>query len=59
MQVGINETFYTLKLLKAKEFFAEEIAKVYKVKGYKEIEDIFFKLTQKMMFNLYMFFLRM
>ena len=53
MQVGINETFYTLKLLKAKEFFAEEIAKVYKVKGYKEIEDIFFKLTQKMMFNLY------
>ena len=53
MQLGLNETFYTLKLLKAKEFFAEEIQKKYKEKGFKEINDIFFKLTQKMMFNLY------
>lgn len=53
MQEGISDTFYTLKLYNAKKFFKEVIKETYEKEGYSEIEDIFFKLTQKLMFNLY------
>lgn len=53
MQEGINETFYTLKLYNAKNFFKKAIKEAYEKEGFLGIENIFFKLTQKLMFNLY------
>jgi hypothetical protein len=49
----IQETFYTLNLENAKTFFEENLAKVYEEEGLKEIEALFKKLTQNLMFNLY------
>ena len=49
----IQETFYTLNLEKAKEFFANILEETYKEYGLQEIEKLFVKLTQKLMFNIY------
>ncbi len=49
----IQETFYTLNLEKAKEFFANILEETYKEYGLQEIEQLFVKLTQKLMFNIY------
>ena len=47
------ETFYTLNLERAKEFFTRQINKLVDDKGIEALEDLFKKLTQKMMFNMY------
>lgn len=47
------ETFYTLNLEKAKKFFIEQINELVKEQGISALENLFFKITQKMMFNMY------
>lgn len=49
----LNETFYTLNLENAKNFFAEKIVEEYNKNGISSIEDIFKKITQKLKFNMY------
>ncbi len=49
----IQETFYTLNLENAKNFFAENLANYYEKYGITEIEALFKKLTQNLMFNVY------
>jgi uncharacterized protein with ParB-like and HNH nuclease domain len=49
----VDETFYTLNLENAKEFFTENLENLIKQKGTKVLEDLYVKLTQKFMFNLY------
>jgi uncharacterized protein with ParB-like and HNH nuclease domain len=49
----ICETFYTLNLENAKKFFKENIAKFVIKHGIKSLEDIYGKLTQRFLFNLY------
>ena len=41
------ETFYTLNLERAKEFFTRQINKLVDDKGIEALEDLFKKLTQK------------
>ena len=50
---SIQETFYTLNLGNSKKFFKENLQSYYDEYGYKEIELLFKKLTQNLMFNLY------
>jgi len=49
----IQETFYTLNLENAKNFFVENLNSFYQEYGLKEIEFLFKKLTQNLMFNVY------
>lgn len=49
----LSETFYTLNLEKAKNFFEEKINEEYNEHGISSIESIFKKITQKMKFNMY------
>ena len=49
----IQETFYTLNLENAKNFFEENLTSFYQEFGIKEIETLFKKLTQNLMFNVY------
>ncbi|MBU1855081.1 MAG: DUF262 domain-containing HNH endonuclease family protein [Nanoarchaeota archaeon] len=49
----ILETFYTLNLSNAKKFFDKNLKNSYDDLGIKEIENIFKKITQNLMFNLY------
>lgn len=49
----IQETFYTLNLENAKNFFAENLLNYYEKYDLKEIEILFKKLTQNLMFNVY------
>lgn len=49
----IQETFYTLNLENAKNFFAENLYNYYEKYGIAEIELLFKKLTQNLMFNVY------
>ena len=49
----IQETFYTLNLENAKNFFAENLAEYLKEYGISEIEALFKKVTQNLMFNVY------
>jgi uncharacterized protein with ParB-like and HNH nuclease domain len=49
----IQETFYTLNLDNAKRFFRENLENYYKEYGLAEIEILFKKATQNLMFNLY------
>ncbi len=49
----LDETFYTLNLEKAKNFFEEKINEEYNENGIASIENIFKKITQKMKFNMY------
>ncbi|NOR49290.1 MAG: DUF262 domain-containing protein [Methanosarcinaceae archaeon] len=49
----IQETFYTLNLENAKNFFAENLLNYYEKYDIKEIEILFKKLTQNLMFNVY------
>jgi uncharacterized protein with ParB-like and HNH nuclease domain len=50
---SVSETFYTLNLENAKKFFKENISEISKLKGLKALEEIYEKLTQKFLFNLY------
>lgn len=49
----VQETFYTLNLENAKNFFAENLKSYFENYGIKEIEGLFKKLTQNLMFNVY------
>lgn len=49
----IQETFYTLNLDNAKNFFSENLKNYFDKYGPAEIEVLFKKLTQNLMFNLY------
>lgn len=49
----LTETFYTLNLENAKEFFKDNIEKFVAVNGIAELTTIYEKLTQKLLFNLY------
>lgn len=49
-----QQTFYTQNLLFAKEFFAKHLKEMYaKKNGLQLIEDVFYKLTSKFMFNVH------
>ena len=49
----LNETFYTLNLENAKNFFTIKLQDEFEKNGLKSIEDIFKKVTQKLKFNMY------
>ncbi|MCT3918311.1 DUF262 domain-containing protein [Elizabethkingia anophelis] len=49
----IQETFYTLNLENAKRFFKENLQNYYEKYGLAEIESLFKKVTQNLMFNVY------
>ena len=49
----IQETFYTLNLENAKRFFKENLTSYYEEFGLDEIDKLFKKLTQNLMFNVY------
>lgn len=49
----VQETFYTLNLENAKRFFKENLANFYDKYGLSEIEALFKKVTQNLMFNVY------
>lgn len=49
----LKETFYTLNLENAKKFFEENIRNFVREHGLDALEDIYKKLTQKFLFNLY------
>lgn len=50
---SIQETFYTLNLENSKKFFKENLAEFYNEYGLTEIDSLFKKLTQNLMFNVY------
>jgi len=49
----IQETFYTLNLENAKNFFIENLMNHYEKYGITDIEALFKKITQNLMFNVY------
>lgn len=49
----IQETFYTLNLENSKNFFKDNLEDLYKNYGLLEIERLFKKVTQKLMFNVH------
>lgn len=49
----VEETFYTLNLANAKRFFKENLILVMNKSGISEIESLFRKVTQNLMFNKY------
>ena len=49
----IKETFYTLNLENAKDFFDKMVKDLVERCGIEELENLFRKLTQKLKFNLY------
>lgn len=50
---SIDETFYTLNLENAKEFFIENLEELIKRDSSEVLEKLYVKLSQKFMFNLY------
>lgn len=50
---SVQETFYTLNLENSKKFFKENLTEFYGEYGLTEIELLFKKLTQNLMFNVY------
>jgi hypothetical protein len=50
---SITETFYTLNLENAKQFFKDNLENYFKSFGLSEIEVLFRKVTQNLMFNLH------
>lgn len=49
----IVETYYTKNLKYAKKFFADNIRSLYEVEGVEGVENLYKKLTLKLMFNLH------
>ncbi len=49
----VSETYYTKNLQVAKDFFEENVAALYKEEGIEGINNIYIKLTQRLMFNLH------
>ncbi len=50
---SVDETFYTLNLENAKNFFDAKIDEVYEKKGFDAVEELFVKLTTKLHFNIH------
>lgn len=50
---SVQETFYTLNLENSKKFFLENLIDFYETYGLEEIEALFKKVTQNLMFNVY------
>ncbi|MBP0723931.1 DUF262 domain-containing protein [Bacillus sp. RG28] len=50
---SITETFYTLNLENAKQFFKDNLENYYERYGKSEVEVLFKKVTQNLMFNLH------
>ncbi len=50
---SITETFYTLNLENARQFFRDNLENLYRTDGVSEIETLFRKVTQNLMFNLH------
>jgi len=49
----ITETFYTLNLENSRKFFKENLENYYNEYGLEEVENLFKKVTQNLMFNLH------
>ena len=49
----MEESFYTKNLANAKKFFRENIKALYDKYGLEEVEILFHKLTQQLMFNIH------
>lgn len=49
----VEESFYTKNLANAKKFFRENIKALYDKYGLEEVEILFHKLTQQLMFNIH------
>lgn len=49
----LDETFYTLNLENSKKFFKENIAHYISSNGFDELENLYEKITQRFLFNLY------
>jgi predicted transport protein len=49
----IEETFYTLNLQNAKDFFKNKISKLIEKSGFVKLEEIYRKLTLQLKFNMY------
>lgn len=50
---SVDETFYTLNLENAKNFFDSKIKEVYEQKGFDAVAELFVKLTTKLHFNIH------
>jgi len=50
---SVNETFYTLNLKNAKQYFSEQLAALYKHEGLPGLQEVYKKLTQYFKFNEY------
>lgn len=49
----VNETYYTRNLKFAKDFFRENLIVLYENEGVEGINNLYLKLTQKLMFNIH------
>lgn len=49
----VNETYYTKNLKFAKSFFRENLAALYESEGIYGINELYLKLTQRLMFNIH------
>lgn len=49
----IRETYYTKNLKRAKQFFSEELSRLFSVQGVEGLANIYRKLTLKLMFNIH------
>lgn len=50
---AIEETFYTLNLQNAKEFFKHKIKNLIETSGFEKLEEIYRKITLQLKFNMY------
>ena len=50
---SVQETFYTLNLSNAKEYFSGQLQALYAQEGLKGLQDVYAKLTKKFLFNEY------
>lgn len=49
----VNETYYTKNLKFAKSFFSENLAALYKAEGTEGLNNLYLKLTLRLMFNIH------
>lgn len=50
---SVQETFYTLNLSNAKRYFGEQLAEMHRQEGVTGIQDIYRRLTKRLLFNEY------
>lgn len=51
--IAVDETFYTLNLAKANDFFENKINELVNSQGINGLENVFKKVTQRLKFNMY------